>query len=245
MNITGVVLAHNEEKNIQKALDSLHFCKEVIVLDDNSADATQNSARKSGARVVSFPVSQSFSAARNEAMKLAQNEWVFFLDADEVVTPVLAHEIEACDGTKSAYAVPRRDFFWGKELMWGETRSARTTGIVRLVKKESGTWVGLVHEVFACFGQVGKLGGYIDHIPHQSVTEFIRDVNKYSTIRAEELHQQRSVTTLEMILFPFGKFIYTYFIKLGFLDGPPGFVYSFVMSFHSFLVRSKRIITYD
>lgn len=245
MKITGVILAHNEEKKIKKAIESLYFCSEILVLDDNSSDATEKISRQNGARVVSFPISHSFSAARNEAMKLAKYEWVLFLDADEVVTSTLADEIGVCDGTKDAYAIPRRDFFWGKELIWGETRSARTVGIIRLVKKECGTWVGLVHEVFACFGAVGKLNGFIDHTPHQNITEFIHDINKYSTIRAEELHKQRSVSTLEMIFFPFGKFIYTYCIKLGFLDGPPGFVYSFLMAFHSFLVRSKRITTYD
>jgi hypothetical protein len=75
------------------------------------------------------------------------------------------------------------------------------------------------------------------------LVDFIEDVNVYSTMRAEELQKQgKQATVFELIFYPFGKFIYTYFIQRGFLDGPAGFVYSFVMSFHSFLVRAKLLV---
>jgi hypothetical protein len=62
----------------------------------------------------------------------------------------------------------------------------------------------------------------------------------YSSIRAEELAKEgKKFSLFELVFFPFFKFIYTYFILRGFLDGAAGFVYSFVMSFHSFLVRAK------
>ena len=61
-------------------------------------------------------------------------------------------------------------------------------------------------------------------------------------MRADELAKQgKKISIIELVLFPFGKFFYTYFILGGFLDGAAGFVYSFVMSFHSFLVRAKLI----
>jgi hypothetical protein len=46
----------------------------------------------------------------------------------------------------SAYRVRRIDHFWGKELHYGEVQSARNFGIIRLVKKGTGTFVGAVHE---------------------------------------------------------------------------------------------------
>ncbi len=246
MNITGVILARNEESKIKTALESLRFCDELLVFDDGSTDSTQKIAKECNAKIIEFPVSKSFANARNEAMKLASHEWIFFLDADETVTPELMREIQQCDRSKDAYVIPRRDFFWNTELRWGETRTARTKGIVRLVKKGRGSWVGFVHEVFACFGHEGKLSGFINHHPHQSIAEFVRDINAYSTLRVREIHKKSSiVSTLELVLYPFGKFIYTYFIKLGCLDGPAGFVYSFIMAFHSFLVRSKLITLYD
>lgn len=246
MKITGVILAHNEQQTLRTALESLHFCDERIVFDDSSTDDTKKIAVECGARVIEFPVSKSFANARNEAMKIATHNWIFFLDADETVTPELTQSILHCDEKKDAYAIPRRDFFWNTELVWGETRSARTRGIIRLVKKDSGSWVGMVHEVFACFGTEGILKGFINHKPHQTIAEFVHDVNRYSTLRAKEMyHNKKSVSVLELLLYPAGKFVYTYCIKLGFLDGAPGFVYSIIMAFHSFLVRSKLITFYD
>jgi glycosyltransferase involved in cell wall biosynthesis len=246
MRITGVVLAKNEEKKIARALESLSFCSERIVFDDSSTDATREIAEKAGARVVSHPVSKSFSDARNNAMHIAQNEWIFFLDADETVSNELKTEIEKNTWNADAYAVPRRDYFWNTELKWGETSTARKSGIVRLVKKGSGSWLGLVHETFACFGRVAKLNAFINHTPHETLSSFIHDVNAYSTLRAQDVrNEKKTVSTFELVGYPIGKFIYTYFIKLGFLDGPAGFAYSFVMAFHSFLVRSKLIMHYD
>ncbi|MEK7523386.1 MAG: hypothetical protein AAB569_07385, partial [Patescibacteria group bacterium] len=110
----------------------------------------------------------------------------------------------------------------------------------RLVKKNSGTWMGTVHEVFHTANEVGQLNGYLNHYPHPTLKEFINDINYYSSIRAEELFNRQTKTNIfKIIFFPFGKFIYNYFLNFGFLDGPAGFTYAFMMSFHSFLVKSK------
>ena len=70
--------------------------------------------------------------------------------------------------------------------------------------------------------------------------EFIKKINYYSSLRAEELYGQgKNINVLEIMFVPALKFIYNYFINLGFLDGAAGFVYAFLMSFHSFLVRAK------
>jgi hypothetical protein len=59
-------------------------------------------------------------------------------------------------------------------------------------------------------------------------------------MRARELFRGKKTTNVvEVIAYPLGKFFYTYVLLLGFLDGAAGFTYSFMMSFHSFLVRVK------
>jgi hypothetical protein len=100
--------------------------------------------------------------------------------------------------------------------------------------------MGTVHEVFYTADNVGQLENFINHYPHPTLSEFINDINNYSSIRAEELFTQGVRTNVfQIIFYPLIKFKYNYFILFGFLDGPAGFVYSFMMSFHSFLVRSK------
>ncbi|OGK17543.1 hypothetical protein A3D80_04585 [Candidatus Roizmanbacteria bacterium RIFCSPHIGHO2_02_FULL_40_13b] len=248
--ITTVILSSSEDSFTKKLRDSLSFCDEILTI----------------------PVDDDFSSARNEGMKKAKNDWVLFIDSDEELSNELSvildrrlkaagigspDSIATLQNDKDvipakagihndkiiAYYMKRRDFFWGKELKYGETHSARTTGIIRLVKKGSGKWVGAVHEQFKSTGETGHLNGFINHYPHQSIAEFLKSINKYSTIRALELHKQGTRTNVfQIVLYPFGKFWYTYGIKLGFLDGPAGFVYSFMMSFHSFLVRSKLFL---
>lgn len=244
MKISAVILAKNEERKIGKTIKSLSFCDEVIVVDDESSDATVQIAQKTGVKVLSHSKKNEFGGQRNWAMEQAKNDWILFVDADEDVSENLKSGIEnlKLQPEVVAYSIPRRDFFWDTELKYGETKTARTRGIIRLVKKGGGVWIGAVHERYVSSGKVGKLDGYLNHHSHDSVSSFIQDINTYSTIRAAELASQGiDASPFGLIFIPFGKFIYTYFILGGFLDGPAGFVYSFVMSFHSFLVRAKLI----
>lgn len=239
MKLTAVILSKGEIST-QKAIESVGFCDEVLIIKDNSKEETT----KAKVTILKRLLAGDFSAQRNYAMEEAKGDWILFVDADEVVSRELAKEIEHGrwnmeDGT-TAFYIKRRDFFWGKELRHGETRKARSSGIIRLVKKNSGKWNGRVHEVFYTTASVGRLNGFLDHYPHQTLREFIADVNYYSTLRAKELFNHNvGVNIFQIIFYPLGKFILSYFLYLGFLDGPAGFVYSFMMSFHSFLVRAK------
>lgn len=240
--VSAIILAKNEEKKIIQTIKSLSFCDEVIVIDDESSDKTAEKAKNAGAKVIEHAKKNEFAGQRNWAMEQAKNDWILFIDADEEVTEDLKNEIGklALNSNIVAYAIPRKDFFWETELKFGETRKAREQGIVRLIKKGGGVWIGAVHETFVPTGGVKKLNGYLNHNSHESLSSFIEDVNIYSSIRAEELAKiGKRFSLFELIAFPFFKFIYTYFILGGFLDGAAGFVYSFVMSFHSFLVRAK------
>lgn len=241
--LSAVVLTKNEEKNIKRCLSHLTFCGEVIVVDDYSADKTVLLAEKQNAVVYKRESKGDFSSQRNFGQEKTNGEWVLFVDADEVVTAELQKEIKQAVTRQmdyNAFYIKRRDWWWGRELWFGETRKVRNKGLVRLMKKNSGSWSGKVHEVFLMRGVPGRLKAYLDHYPHQTVKEFLEKINYYSTLRARELLKQgKKINILEIILYPLGKFLLNYFIYLGFLDGPAGFGYAFFMSFHSFLVRAK------
>jgi glycosyltransferase involved in cell wall biosynthesis len=248
MKITAVILTKNEEKNIERCLKSINFCDQIIIIDDYSEDKTleiiRNVGNKNLCSVHKRKLNDDFASQRNFGLSKASNDWVLFIDADEVMSEELKKEIVSLfHGSivkKNAFYLRRRDYFWEQELRFGEIRKVRNRGIVRLVKKNSGQWMGTVHEVFYTANKVGQLNGYLNHYPHPTLKEFINDINYYSSIRAEELFNRGVKTNiLEIIFFPFGKFIYNYFLNLGFLDGPAGFTYAFMMSFHSFLVRTK------
>ncbi len=242
MKISAIILARNEERKIEKAVTSLLFCDEVLVIDDESSDDTPKIAEKAGAKVLIHSKKNEFSGQRNWAMEQAKNDWILFIDADEEVSHELKSELfklQIHTGIAS-YAIPRRDYFWNREMKYGETQKARTQGIVRLIKKGSGVWTGAVHETFTASGKVEKLHSFLNHYSHDSISSFVTDINFYSTIRVLELAKEgKKVSGFEIMFFPLGKFLYTYFVLRGFLDGSVGFVYSFIMSFHSFLVRAK------
>ncbi|OGK16033.1 hypothetical protein A2690_01275 [Candidatus Roizmanbacteria bacterium RIFCSPHIGHO2_01_FULL_39_12b] len=244
--LSVVVLARNEEKNIEGCLKSLGFCDEVLVIDDDSTDKTVEIAKKHEAKVIPRKLNDDFASQRNFALSKTVHDWVLYIDADEKVTDDLIQETAATlknNPAATAFYLRRRDFFWGRELKYGETQTARNRGILRLVKKGTGQWKGKVHEEWETQGETARFSNFIDHYPHQTIISFLRTINDYSSKRAEELYKNSVKTSVLSIFFnPLSKFIYTYFIKFGFLDGPAGFVYSFMMSFHSFLVRAKLFL---
>lgn len=243
MQITAVVLARNAAQSLPACLKSLAWCDERIVMDDNSTDATREIAREAGALVHTRALNDNFAAQRNAAVDLARNDWILFIDSDEIVSPKLKQEIQNIVFSEhvTRARVRRRDHFLGAALTHGEVAAAAQKGICRLVKRGSGSWKGAVHETWHPHrGDEAFLEGYIEHYPHPSVTEFLREVNRYSSIRAMELYTANTPFRMwDPILYPVGKFIYTYFVKMGFRDGAEGFIYSFIMAFHSFLVRAK------
>lgn len=254
--LTAVILTRNEEHIIGRCLATLTFCEEIVVIDDGSTDKTRELAKEKGAKVLKREMQGNFAEQRNYALRQASHDWVFFIDADEEVSKELQNSIVSLfhgyiDDRKiekqfnnltmeQCYCLKRRDFWWGTELKHGETQKVRNQGIIRLVKKDSGRWLGNVHEVFHTAKKVGTLDGYLNHYPHPEIKDFLHDINVYSTLRAKELYGLgKSVNVISLIVYPFSKFVLNYFVYLGFLDGPAGFAYAFLMSFHSFLVRAK------
>lgn len=239
--ISAVVLTKNEEKNIIDCLEGLAFSSEIIIIDDNSSDRTVELAKKIKAKVYTRPLDNNFSSQRNFGLEKASGEWVLFIDADERVSSLLrdkiiqstSQQINQYDG----FYLKRCDVMWGKKLEHGETASIK---LLRLARKNSGQWEGKVHEVWKVKGRVGELRYPLLHYPHQTVTEFLEEINFYTDLRAQELYMQSiHVYWISIVLYPVGKFIYNYIIRLGFLDGLTGLVIAIMMSFHSFLTRGK------
>jgi len=237
--VTVVVLTKNEEKNIVDCLESLSFCDEIIVVDDNSNDRTVEIAKKTGAIVIKHPLNNDFSSQRNFGLEKARNNWVLFIDADERVSDILAKEIryKISENKYEGFYIKREDNIWRKKIKHGE---AGNIWLLRLGKKGSGEWERSVHEEWKITGKTGKLISPIQHYPHQSIEVFLKEINYYTTLRALELNKSGvKVHWYDIILYPKLKFLKNFILNLGFLDGVHGLVFALMMSFHSFLVRGK------
>ncbi len=241
MNISAIVLTKNEEKNIEDCLASLSWCDEIIVIDDNSTDATAEIAKKHKTTVVSHALGSDFAKQRNFGLEIAKGDWILFVDADERISDALASEIKRkaqnANFKANGYFIKRHDHLWGKVLKHGEQGKGT---FLRLVRKGRGKWTGSVHEVLRVKGPTAILTHPIEHFPHPTLAEFLHEINFYSSLRATELHKQGAhVHWLDIIIYPRAKFLQDYVYKLGFLDGIEGFIAALIMSFHSFLVRGK------
>lgn len=241
MNLSAVVLTRNEERNIARSLESVDFADEIIVIDDNSTDSTINIAEDLGAKVYIRSLNKNWGEQRNYGLEKAKGRWVLFLDADEYITNKLKNEIIQLVGNPlnkdSGYFLIRKDIIWDKQLKHGESGKKR---LLRLAKKSAGQWARSVHEYWKIKGKTRELNGTIVHKPHQSIGEFIRQVDLYSGIHAKENSREGKRSSLvKIVIYPPAKFVYNYIIRLGFLDGTEGFLVVAMMSLHSFLAWSK------
>jgi FkbM family methyltransferase len=82
--LSACLIVKNEEANLADCLRCVvNVADELIVVDTGSQDRTKEISREFGARVFDFPWVDSFSAARNECLRHAKGEWIFWLDADD------------------------------------------------------------------------------------------------------------------------------------------------------------------
>jgi glycosyltransferase involved in cell wall biosynthesis len=249
MEISCVILTRNEEVNLPACLKSVDFCDEIILVDDFSNDRTaeiiQNlkvKDQKFNSKIKTFQrsLNEDFAAQRNFGLLKAGGDWVLFVDADERVTPNLKKEILSAVKNKKGidgYFFKRSDFLWGKKLKYGEPGRVK---LLRLARAGTGKWRRPVHEVWQVAGKTRVLTTPLLHYPHQSLDEFIENINDFSTLHAEANYREAKRSTLaKIIVWPTGKFVYNYVILLGFLDGTRGFVHAMFMSLHSFLAWGK------
>jgi glycosyltransferase involved in cell wall biosynthesis len=243
VQLSAVVLTKNEESNIENCLDSLAFCDELIVIDDYSVDNTVQISKKHGANVFKHHLDNDFSAQRNFGLSKAEGKWVLFVDADEIVSRELSNEIIQCVNDPvlpfTGFTVKRTDELWGAKILYGECGTIR---LLRLIRKGSGEWKRAVHETYHTNDpdRTYQLKNSLMHYPHKTLSEFIADVDRMSTIHAEaNAKEDKRSNIFKIIFWPPFKFIQSYLFKMGFRDGTQGFMIAAVMSFHSYLAWSK------
>ncbi len=244
--ISVVILTKNEEKNILDCLETISWADEIIIVDDESEDRTLEIAKTlnlKNLRIIKRKLHNDFSEQRNFAISQAKQEWVLFLDADERVSQELRREIngllieEKKHSSFDGVYIKRRDVLWGKIMRHGELGDVK---LLRLARKNTGKWHGKVHEEWIVEGRKETFENYLLHYPHQTISEFVREINFYTEIRAEELREaNRRTSLLEIIFYPKVKFFMNYFLKLGIRDGIEGLIVATLMSLHSFMVRAR------
>jgi glycosyltransferase involved in cell wall biosynthesis len=240
MSLAAVVITLNEERNIERCLKSLEFCDEIIVVDAGSRDRTREIASRYTDHVV-LREWTGYADQKNYANGLTDCEWVLSLDADEEVSPELRAEIQSVLGTPppySAYSMPRRTIHLGRWIRHGGWYPNR---LVRLFCKTEGEWDGSeVHESWVTEGPIGALTSDLVHYSFANLADQVARNNHYSTLGAERLRREgRRFSFFKLCCKTMLKFLETYLIKRGFLDGYPGFIISVSAAYSVFLKWAK------
>jgi glycosyltransferase involved in cell wall biosynthesis len=237
--ISAILITRNETSNIDRCLRSVSWCDEIVVVDSESTDDTVDRCVRHGAKVVIRPF-MGFGNQKNAALALATSDWVFSIDADEVVTPELRSSIERAitEPAYDAYIVRRRFFFLGQRLQHGR---GSVDMLTRLIRSGTGTFSDvLVHEGLLPNGPTGVLEGELEHYSYETISQVLEKFNRYTTLAATEMRGQgikRSVV---------GTFLWwpLYFVKFYVLhghwrNGVYGFVWSALSSWYPFIKVAK------
>ncbi len=239
--VTAFVVTYNESRNIDDCLASVAWCDEIVVVDSGSADDTVQKASRFTDRVVTKPW-EGHVKQKGYAMSLARNDWVFLLDADERVSPELQAEIRGVladppDGV-DGFRVPRLTRYLGRWIRHGGWYPDRK---LRLLKKSRGRITGEdPHERVEVDGRVEDLRGDLIHYTYRNLSHQLRTIDFFSDIEAENARKAgRRPGLFRMLLHPPVKFVETYLVKGGFLDGMPGFIISVATCFYVFMKQAK------
>ena len=239
--LSVVIIAKNAAAQIAACLESVAFAEEVLVVDSGSEDETRAIADVMGCRVIEKEW-LGFGQQKQFAVTQAKHDWVLCLDIDERVSPALEASIRltlASPGNK-AYRMPRRNRFLGKWLRHGE---GYPDWSLRMFHRQHASWSNdPVHEAVITTVDVGVLEGELLHDSAEDVTTYLQKQNRYSSLHAEALFQQGvRAGYLKLFLSPLARFIKFYFLRLGFLDGGPGFAHVAVGCFAAFAKYAKLI----
>ncbi len=222
---------------MEQALASLPDVAEVLIFDNSSGADWSVFTTFHGFHVYTLtePITD-FAAIRNQALSMAEHDWVLFIDSDEVITPESFTALTTfCENPHGqAASVVRSDVFYGKKLQYGE---AGNQPLVRLCNKHFCAFTGAVHERAVVKGSIVQSGITLEHYSHTSISEFIATVSVYAQLLGRQKKASKKQLVFEMLTFPLGKLYYGLVIQGGFLDGWRGIVYAACMSLHSLLVR--------
>ncbi len=241
INLSVVVLTKNEERNIQRCLDSVAgWADEIVVVDDESTDQTIDLASKYTDKIIIRKMDIE-GKHRNFAYAQAKNLWVLSLDADEVASEELQEEIKAALSHKTQYhgfTIPRRNYIGGYWVRYGGWYPSPQ---LKLFRKDKFRYeeVG-VHPRAFMDEPCGHLKSDIIHYSYKDIADFLNKLNNQTTREAEKWFAQNKPMCLARFLWrTLDRFIRTYIGKKGYKDGFVGFVVAFYASLYQFISYLK------
>lgn len=243
--ISAYMLTCNNMRTVGKAIESIAWADEIVVVDSGSTDGTLELVRRHAHQVVERPWA-GFRDQYQFAADACSHDWALFIDADEVIPPELAAEMRSAlaENRKLApgqqvagYVVPRRTWYLDRWIRHGAWASDRE---MRLYDRRRGGWEGGLHACIHVDGPTATLGNAYLHYTYANIADHLDTINRYSTTGAEEMAQAgKNSSALRALSGAAGRFLRDYFLKRGFLDGFPGLVIAVGSAYNSFIKHAK------
>ncbi len=240
VNLSVVLVTHNEEQIIKDCLESVKFADEIIVVDTESSDKTVEIVKKYTQKILIRPNEPNPNVNMNVGFEAAKGDWILLVAPDERVPEKLQKEILltiSLANAKDGYYMPRKNYFLGKWLKHGGNYPDWQ---LRLFKKGKGYWkCESVHEELTIQGEVGYLKNPLTHYSYSSLNELLKKIDLYARGDFEFLKNRGwKVKPTNyfwfFILRPFLIFFRKYFLKLGFLDGVEGLIFAISSAYADF-----------
>lgn len=224
--ISVTILTKNSEETLASCLKALEGFDEVVVLDTGSSDLTFDIARSFSNVKVFESTFQGFGPLHNIAAQKASHEWILSIDSDEVISKELAEEILQLklEGGR-VYSFPFHNFFNGRHIRgcgWFPDRH------IRLYHRSHARFsTDFVHEkIIAENAREVKLKHPVKHYSYRSISDFLKKMESYSSLYAQQNKQKKSASVVKACFRGFYAFFKSYFLKRGILDGREGFIIS-------------------
>lgn len=269
--VSIIVPVKNEASNLERCLSAIGWADEILVVDSQSTDGTASIAESFGAQVIQFVFNGTWPKKKNWALENIpfRHEWVFILDADEVLPSEMEAEIRAIvtqsNSEIAGYWINRRFMFMGKWLKhayypnWNLRLFRHRLGrFEKLTSSATNSGDNEVHEHVIVQGSTSRLGGQMDHYAFPSVEVFVEKHNRYSNweaqvaldhyLKGSDSDLQNSGVTIRRRLkllsakLPFRgllRFLYVYVWQFGFLDGLEGYYFARLHGFYEILSVAK------
>jgi glycosyltransferase involved in cell wall biosynthesis len=244
MKISATVITFNEEKNIQRCLESLEgIVEEVIIVDSFSTDNTKKICEKFNIKFYEREFI-GYSNQKNWAIEKAKYDIILAIDADEALDIKLKKSISNIkDKWKlNGYYFNRKTNYCGQ---WINFSGWYPNKQLRLFNKNKGSWNdNLVHEKVNFYKKtkIGYLNGNLLHYSFRSRKQHLQQIDRFSELKAEMLSRDGKNTNIIKIIFsPIIKFFSSFILKLGFLDGYCGFIICLFSAYSKYLCHIKLI----
>lgn len=255
-SISIAIIAHNEQINVGRAVDSVLWADEVVVVDCQSTDNTKQVLKKyPKIRIIDAFNDPNLDVNKNLAIDACKSAWILSLDADEVVSNELRLEIKqilAGEIGRNGFYLMRVNHFLGRPLRYSMNYPDY---VLRLFRRGKGRFPAVhVHEELLVEGEVGYLRSALLHFSYPDIESYIAKLNFYTTFEARHSnvhikHLPRKMPLKERLRYiywkwvplkPILRFVVKYFVRGGFLDGLWGFHYCVLSAFSDYVVQLKK-----